>query len=186
MPPSEPRADPGATLPSDSFLDVPRLFIAVLPPPLVFECLAGLSRDESAGVRWTTPDQWHVTLRYLGKVAEESAHAVFNEIDASPARAVLGPTVERLGREVVVAPVDGLDSLAASVSASIGEFGDAPHPDGFRGHLTLARQRGGGTCSIDSLAIDASFEVEEIVLVRSDLHAEGARYTTVARSRLSP
>ena len=66
-----------------------------------------------------------------------------------------------------------------------GQLGEPPHPDGFHGHLTLARQRGGEKCSVDGLALSCSFAVEEIVLVRSELDATGARYTQIARQAQS-
>ena len=45
---------------------MPRLFIAVWPPPDVVEQVAALPRPPVAGLRWTEPEQWHVTLRFLG------------------------------------------------------------------------------------------------------------------------
>ena len=78
-----------------------------------------------------------------------------------------------------------LDAIAAAVAAETVALGEPPHPDGFRGHLTLARQRGGGVTSLDGASIDGSFRVDEIELLRSELHADGARYATVTRRRLS-
>ena len=45
---------------------VARLFIAVYPPPEVVASLAALPHDGDAGVRWVPPDQYHVTVRFLG------------------------------------------------------------------------------------------------------------------------
>ena len=45
-----------------------RLFVAAWPPPEVVASLAALPRPDVAGLRWTRPDQWHVTLRFLGHV----------------------------------------------------------------------------------------------------------------------
>lgn len=135
-------------------------------------------------MRWTTPDQWHVTLRYLGDVDEEAALAVFGGIDHSQVEAVVGSCAIRLAPEVLVVPVDGLDALAAAVrdaSAGIGE----PPSHSFVGHLTLGRQRRGHTSPLDGVATEGSFVVDEIALVRSELHTDGARYTTVATRRLS-
>jgi len=161
------------------------MFIAVWPPAPVAELLTALPREEAPRLRWTTADQWHITLRFLGDVPETDALSAFESIRARPVDALLGPTVERLAPEVIVAPVRGLEPLAAEVLARTADLGEAPHPDGFRGHLTLARQRGGGSCSVDGRAISGTFRVEEIVLVRSDLHDAGARYTSVARRPLS-
>ena len=45
-----------------------RLFVAAWPPADVVEALRGLDRPVVTGMRWTTADQWHVTLRFLGDV----------------------------------------------------------------------------------------------------------------------
>ena len=161
-----------------------RLFVAVWPPPPVADLLQGLPRNEAPRLRWTTRGQCHITLRFLGDVAENAALELVNGVEGRSIEAELGPTVERLGPELVVVPVRGLDALAAAVWAVGPELGEAPHVDGFRGHLTIARQRGGGSTSADGVAVSASFVVDEIALVRSDLHADGARYTTVTRRTL--
>ena len=50
-----------------------RLFVAVWPPVDVVERLSELPRPAVDGVRWTTPDQWHVTIRFLGEVADHTS-----------------------------------------------------------------------------------------------------------------
>ena len=163
-----------------------RLFIAVWPSPSVVDALTAIPRAEAPRLRWTTPDQWHVTLRYLGDAVEESTvSAALDTIAAGRTEAVLGPAVERLDPGLVVIPVQGLDALAAEVIAATADLGEPPHPAGFRGHLTLVRQREGDTTSADGVTFSARFVVDEIALVRSDLHHDGARYTTVARRRLA-
>ena len=161
-----------------------RLFIAGWPPPSVADLLAELPREDAPGLRWTTPDQWHITLRYLGTVDEPAARRAFDAIVVGAAEAELGPAVDRLDSDVVMVPVAGLDDLAAAVLDASADIGPAPHPEGFRGHLTLARRKGGGATSADGSAMAARFAVDEIALVRSDLHPDGARYTSVARRRL--
>ncbi|NIR41602.1 MAG: RNA 2',3'-cyclic phosphodiesterase, partial [Actinobacteria bacterium] len=54
---------------------MPRLFVAVWPPPSVVDLLARLPRREEPGVRWTTEAQWHVTLRFLGRADPADATA---------------------------------------------------------------------------------------------------------------
>ncbi|MEQ8840380.1 MAG: 2'-5' RNA ligase family protein [Acidimicrobiales bacterium] len=162
-----------------------RLFVAVWLPSDVVALVADLPRDDLPRLRWTTPAQWHVTLRYLGEVDEVLAQAAFDSVEAAPAAAELGPVVERLEPGLVVVPVVGLDALAAAVLEATGGIGEPPHPDGFRGHLTLARQREGTSTSADGVACSARFVVDEIALVRSELHHDGARYTTVTRRRLT-
>lgn len=165
---------------------MPRLFVAVWPPPAVVELLEALPRPDVPGVRWTTRAQWHVTLRYLGEVDESEARAALAAVDAAPTEASLGPAVGRLGPDTVIVPVDGLDDVVGAVELATLRLGERPHPTGFVGHLTLGRQRGGGRTALDGVAVATSFAVDEIALVRSDSSPRGPRYTTVALRPLAP
>ena len=85
-----------------------RLFVAVRPPPEVIDVVAALPRPERHGVRWTRPDQWHVTLRFLGDVERSRARgrprSATGLAGAAAVEVTLGPTTERLGRAVLVVP----------------------------------------------------------------------------------
>ena len=165
------------------------MFVAVWPPVEVLHLLAGLDRPAHPDVRWTTPDQWHVTLRFLGRVddAERSAlMTAWEAIELSAAQAVLGPEAKRFGDSILQIPVDGLDLLAASVVAATAAVGEPPDPRPFHGHLTLARARG-RTRVLRQLArmpVEASWRVEDIALVVSHTNPAGARYETIARRTL--
>jgi 2'-5' RNA ligase len=166
-------------------VDRARLFVAVWPPDDVLDALAALPRVEEPGVRYTTRAQWHVTLRFLGSCAVGDALAAFEQVRAEPCVVVLGPAVSRLGRDVVVVPVRGLEALAAAVVQATAEVGEPPDPRPFTGHLTVARLRHRGACRVAGAPIRASFPVEEIALVRSHTgDPGGSRYETVARRRI--
>ncbi|MER3453020.1 MAG: RNA 2',3'-cyclic phosphodiesterase, partial [Acidimicrobiia bacterium] len=47
-----------------------RLFVAVWPPEEVLDVVAKLPRPGVVGLRWTSREQWHVTLRFFGSVPE--------------------------------------------------------------------------------------------------------------------
>jgi 2'-5' RNA ligase len=166
--------------------DRARLFVAAWPPEPVLDQVEALHRPVDPAVRYTTRDQWHVTMRFLGSCAVDEATAAFGSIEGSAAEAELGPVVSRLGRSVVVVPVRGLDALAAAVVDATGAVGEPPDPRPFSGHLTIARLRHRPACRIAGQPISATFPVEELHLVRSDLHPKGARYTTIARRPLLP
>ena len=68
-----------------------RLFVAVWPPPEVLDLVAEMDRPALAGVRWTTRDQWHVTLRFLGRM---------DGIEAAAARLAEAAGAVRGGRGV--------------------------------------------------------------------------------------
>jgi 2'-5' RNA ligase len=100
------------------------------------------------GLRWVPIDQWHVTVRFLGDVADVGAVAdALGRLAArwpggSPVTARAGPaTTWWAPSGVLVVPVTGVERLAARVAAALAPW--APD-DGraFVGHLTLARRRG--------------------------------------------
>jgi 2'-5' RNA ligase len=165
---------------------VARLFVAAWPPEHVRNALAALARPVESGVRYTTPEQWHVTLRFLGNAPVEAAVEAFGTVDAETCRAIAGPRVSRVGRDAVVVPVRGLDELAAEVCRATAGVGEPPDPRPFTGHLTVARLRTRAACGIAGAAFGIDWPVREVALVRSETHPDGARYTTVARRALRP
>lgn len=77
--------------------DVQRLFIALTLPGAVREVIAALPQKLS-GVAWSPPEQWHLTLRFLGDVRTSQ----------------LDPLVERLTTvsvEPFVLPVEGVGTF---------------------------------------------------------------------------
>ncbi len=163
---------------------MPRFFIAVWPSAEVIDALERLVRPDEPGVRWTTRDQWHITLRFLGAVDPGPAGDALRAVSAAPADVTLGPRIERLADSSVVVPVTGLDPVAAAVRAATAEIVDRPDDRPFVGHLTLGRRRDGGPTALDGHAFSSGFTVTELALIRSDLHADGARYTTLATRSL--
>jgi 2'-5' RNA ligase len=160
---------------------VPRLFVAVWPPAGVLDAVAALPRPEVAGLRWTTPDQWHVTLRFLGAVDDPAVVAeALSGLRAPPADVALGPVTERFGRRVLHLPVDGLDAIAGEVIERTAGIGAPPEDRRYHGHLTLARareRRGVDLRRLCGTPIAGSWRVASVCVVRSDLHPHGARYT---------
>lgn len=129
-----------------------RLFVALTPLPEVVEELwtaTEVLRVEQPGLRWTRPEQWHLTLAFLDEVGDRAQSDL----------------VERLGRVVVRHPplvlwlcdggrfgnrvlwtrvrgeTDRLRRLAASVQAAARRSGLPVENRPYRPHLTLARAR---------------------------------------------
>jgi 2'-5' RNA ligase len=176
-----------------------RLFVAVWPPPELLETLEGLERPEVKGLRWTTQEQWHVTLRFLGSVAEEDVEPVVAMLDgvavapgselARPVVAVAGPKPKTLGRAVWMLPVTGLEGLAGVVDRVLdsgsGPWAQERDAGRFNGHLTLARaRRPSAVRGLPVPAISSTWTVHEVTLVNSTLHPHGARYEVIERWRL--
>jgi 2'-5' RNA ligase len=161
-----------------------RLFIGVVPPERVLDALDRLDRPERAGVRWTRRDQWHVTLRFLGEVADPDPVAA--ALSAAPLRrceARIGPRVEALGRHVICLPVAGLDELAGAVEEATAGFGQPPDDRRFRGHLTLARVR--RPSGLAGPAFDDGFPVADVRLILSHQGEGGPRYEDLSVVPLS-
>lgn len=183
------------------------MFVALWPSAGVAETLMELERHEVAGVRWTTPERWHVTLAFFGAVEVEEVEAmeaalVSGLTGAAAPEVRLGPATCRLGRSVLCVPASGAESLAHGVQAALarvapnggrleGEGGERPQGGGpfesggapFLGHLTVARARGGRMIprSLCGVAVDTSWRAREVRLVRSDLGPSGARYRVLAK-----
>ena len=165
-----------------------RLFVAVWPPPAVVRALEHLERPEVPGLRWTGPEQWHVTLRFMGSVADvDAAVAAFERVTVGPAVARLGPQTGRFGDRVLHVPVGGLEPLAAAVIAATREIGEPPDPRPFHGHITLARPRGRARVDLRRLAgaaVAGDWRVEELTLVSSTTLPGGAQYEVLRRLEL--
>jgi len=176
-----------------------RLFVAVDLPEGAAALVAALPRPALPAVHWTTPEQWHVTVRFLGEVdpaqlggpsglcaALDGVPSALRHGGAGPVGAVLGPAVAWFpGRHVLQVPVRGLEALARAVAAASASWGDPPERD-FRGHLTLARtrRRASGPPSLAGAPIVAHWLVPELVLYESTLGPGASRYRALHRVAL--
>ena len=152
-----------------------RLFVAVWPPDDVLDAVAALERPDHPSVRWTTLEQWHVTLRFLGEVDEPPRDLLEPLATITAPRVTIGPATERLSGRVLMIPVHGLDEVAAAVR-------DVADTRPFRGHLTLARARQRGAKIPASLAgapIERSWVARRVALVRSHLGRRPAQYEDI-------
>ena len=129
-----------------------RLFIAVWPPPEAIDELdAALAGVRSLGpdLRWAPSRQWHITLTFLGEVADERRPELGGRLARAAARhpplrlAFAGGG--RFGKRVLFTKVSGdrepLRHLAASTTAAARRAGLAVDDRPHRPHLTLARSR---------------------------------------------
>jgi RNA 2',3'-cyclic 3'-phosphodiesterase len=156
-----------------------RLFIAVWPPEDVVSELTGLHRKDQRGVRFVPPENWHITLRFLGESNPSDVIEALDREALPRAEANLGPAVDILSERALVIPVTGVDDLAARVTELTAQM-SKPTRQRFFGHLTLARVKPNVPMprTLGTL-VSATFDVEEIALVESRLHPEGARYETL-------
>ena len=172
-----------------------RLFIALWPPADVIEQLGALERPGRKGLRWTTADQWHVTLRFLGSVEEQAERALryalarveWDGFGATGLRAGPGPTI--LGRTIWALPIEGAAPLAdISARTANAALLDAPpgHDRPFRGHITLARAKTPAALrDLPAEPFQAEWDATEVTLVSSTLAPTGARYEIVDKWSLT-
>lgn len=169
-----------------------RLFVAVWPPPAVVARWAAFERPKLAGVRWTAEDQWHVTLRFLGEIDGEKIEGVKGALDPLRSDGQLRGLTARAGAvvtwprsAVVCVLVDGLEALAAQVHRVTADFGAPADRRPFRAHVTLARTDGRDRhLGTGWPSFAASWPVEDVKLVASTLHPDGARYHVISRISL--
>jgi 2'-5' RNA ligase len=149
-----------------------RLFVAAWPPrPVVAELEAAVAgiRDAAPGLRWTAPEQWHLTLAFLGEVADARRPDLERRLARAAAR---HPPLDvrfagggRFGNRVLVATLDGdrqgLRRLAASAAAAARRAGVAVEERPYRPHLTLARAGTGGGSASDLRPLVAHLAVFE-------------------------
>jgi RNA 2',3'-cyclic 3'-phosphodiesterase len=187
-----------------------RLFVAADVPDAAREALAAEQKrlasaiGGSAGsLRWVKPDHSHLTLVFLGDVADARVPAVvdtigrgidappfdvvFDGVDVFPPRGA--PRVLWIGVAGGAAPLTALQQELATRVTALG----LPLEDrAFRPHLTLARWR-------DSRPADrqralahahtgtiARARVAGATLYQSRLSSSGPSYTSLARATLTP
>lgn len=158
-----------------------RLFVAVWPPDNAIELVRALPRPNTPGVRWSTEDQWHVTLRFLGNVDDvDEVRDALGTIDLPATEVRLGPATKRLGNGVLMLPVHGVDDLAHAVLRVTDEIVPAEERH-FTGHLTVARAKSRGAIpkSIEGTPLESSWTATSFALVRSQTKPSGAVYTDV-------
>jgi 2'-5' RNA ligase len=150
-------------------------------------------------MRFVGPTRWHVTLRFLGEVPDDTIEPLADSLTAA-ATATPGPLECRLGPgtgwftgvRVLQLPATGVDTLAAAVRhATAPLVPEATTDPPFNGHLTLARAKGrrlsvAALGEMSNIPFEAAFPIEAIDLVSSEPSPDGHVYTTVARAPLAP
>ncbi|WP_249666194.1 RNA 2',3'-cyclic phosphodiesterase [Nocardioides faecalis] len=183
-----------------------RLFAAVVPPPQAIEHLDAFlePRRAAADLRWTRPEQLHLTLAFMAEVPtrrlEPYVETLATSLDdlapceLSLAGAVVFPDVSRarvlaVGATGAPADLDLLGTLAVRTRNAAVNSGIAVDGQRFRPHVTVART-GGRPMEMTSWVrlLDTyagpSWSLDSVTLVASHL-GEGPRrtprYETVAQ-----
>lgn len=171
------------------------MFVALTPPPPALEHLEEfLSPRQEAGVglRWTVPEQWHLTLAFFGDVAERHLDDLVERLGRAAARRATveltiagGGAFPNPGRaKVVYAGVDAagrdeeLRRMATGARAAGTRSGAGGEGGRFHPHVTLARSGRPIEATRWIRVMEAyrgpSWPATELVLVESHL-GEGPR-----------
>ena len=166
-----------------------RLFVALVPPAEARAELAAAIHELPAEppLRWTRPEQWHLTLAFLAEVDDRTCGQLVERLarvaqrHPPPELSLVGGG--RFGANVLWTRVDGdraaLRRLVDAVRAAVRRCGLPTDQRPYRPHLTVARGRGGGKAASDLTPLVASLQgfagstwpASDLHLVRSHLGA---------------
>ncbi len=178
-----------------------RLFVGIPLAASVIEQLEKISmrhRVEGDGLRWSTPESWHITLQFLGNTSEtqyECVIARLRELHVPPVPVELDELgyFDRAGilfAGVTLTPE--LLALQQRVTAATLPCGFTPEDRPYRPHITLARSKGRrNAVGLETLKAKirqqpkfSRFVAEEFLLYESFTLPTGSQYETRERFRL--
>jgi 2'-5' RNA ligase len=187
-----------------------RVFVALKTPPQWDDALEELQKElklkvASDAIRWTSPLQFHLTLRFLGFIPSSDVERLITIIDSVTSTLhsfelrydgpgcfprVKSPRVIWAGLKTESSQLDELYQRLINATKEIGE---PPEDRPFKPHLTLARVKNLEKKSIPLLeqALGSSdfrnpgaWVVDQVALMQSRLSPKGATYETIHVSKL--
>ncbi|MBU1133375.1 MAG: RNA 2',3'-cyclic phosphodiesterase [Candidatus Omnitrophica bacterium] len=179
-----------------------RVFIAIKLPANIKDELRQIEADLgkcNLAVKWVDPQNMHLTLKFLGKVAEEKIEEIKKIIEDVAAQ--FNPFVvnfkefgffpnERRPRIFFISTdkEDKLKNISVVLEKRLEKIGFKPEFR-FKSHITLARFK--ETKNIDCLkreveniTIEETFPVKEITLVKSTLTKSGPIYEEIFNAQM--
>jgi 2'-5' RNA ligase len=189
-----------------------RLFVALRPPARAREEIASIQErlvaaDRRDEIRWTGASGIHLTLRFLGEMADPRVEAAAAALDVVAARSraprlavgAAGGFPTRVRPRVVWLGLDEqgerLESLAHAVASALAPFAP-PEERPFQAHVTVGRRRESGgragalarplAAELARPRVPATAEPwTDLALVRSVLGRGGSTYTDVRAWQLA-
>jgi 2'-5' RNA ligase len=159
------------------------------------ETIARRARDAGSDVRWVSPANYHVTLKFLGWTRSDAVDAIRDKL-AEAARGTKAFTLKssRLGAfpslekaTVVWAGVESTElvALTEKVEAAMEALGFAKERRSFHPHVTLGRLRESRPLKEAVLPVSEQMfgdtRVDSITLFESETKSSGSVYREVAR-----
>jgi 2'-5' RNA ligase len=183
-----------------------RSFLAIELPGTIqkkIEEVQGDLKSSHADVRWVSPEKIHLTLKFLGNIEESRIESIIKSIEEP---ACTTPTVHlsvrgmgafphfKNPRVIWIGLVDGnkvLSSFQKRLDTSLEKIGFQAEDRPFQPHLTLGRAKSNrgrdeliGRMEKYREEEFGDFQVERVILFRSDLKPSGPIYTLLREIRL--
>jgi RNA 2',3'-cyclic 3'-phosphodiesterase len=182
-----------------------RLFVALEIPSAVRENLAALLkflRAISPQTRWVRPENLHVTLKFIGEVAETKIAAIRSALAGVRCDQVVTLDFRKVGffpnekhPRVFWAGIEAspnLITLAADIEMATEKLGILREKRSFSPHLTLARfdpprleEKLRAAIQENATRDFGSLRTSQYHLIESKLKRSGAEYTTVESFRFA-
>jgi 2'-5' RNA ligase len=158
----------------------------------------------AAKVSWVKPENYHVTLKFLGDIDETlipQLKTVSEEVTQSYATLTLNlntagafPSMQK-PRVIWIGTANtpgDLHQLAIELNAKLGKLG-FPTEHSFKTHVTLGRVKEEGRAGMEDLSsrlqklekIETLIKVDHLTLMESQLTPQGAIYSPVFKSALA-
>jgi RNA 2',3'-cyclic 3'-phosphodiesterase len=177
-----------------------RLFVALSIPEAVRKALSAVQDELQSSMpeaRWVRPENFHVTLKFIGHVPTEQLPAIIETLHAVRADGPVRATFSGLGYSYkpkrggvlwcTMQVSDGLNTIAAELNHQLERLGFAPEARDFLPHLTLARFKENKSASALRQAVDryrdhgfGQLQSDDFVLMESRTQSTGAIYSSVA------
>jgi 2'-5' RNA ligase len=166
-----------------------RLFVAIAVPQIVAEQLLMIQAGVP-GARWSSREQLHLTLRFIGEVDGRDAASIDDALAAIAAPKFTlqlkgaGEFGGKMPRALWagVAPNEALTHLQRKIETALQRIGLEAEKRKFTPHVTLARLSAASRGRVMDFVIQhalyasAPFEAAEFVLYSSQLTSDGSLY----------
>lgn len=190
-----------------TFPTVIRIFFAVDLPSTVKDDIGKFihalkKQSRSHSIRWTKPENLHITLQFLAEMRTEDLTKLINLVRENLKEELktiklmlkdvhLFPSPYR-PRVIVldVAPQKELAKLSAQIGESIKSLGYEIDARPYRAHLTIGRIKQPHGINLDfisqiNMPVVDEMAIDEIVLFRSEPEFHGSKYTALEKINLS-
>lgn len=149
-------------------------------------------------LRWSAPENWHLTLAFLGSIDPVTVGAVRTKVSEVARRhesmrleaGGIGAFPSAARARVVWYGIEDAEGRSAALAADLAASLELKTGSPFRAHVTVARIRRGSADLRDWLsrasasAPNGSLEIGQMELVRSHLGSGAPRYETLAAFEL--